>query len=307
MENNSTFIHIGYPKTGSTTIQRKLFSKLPNLDLVGQPASIEDVMIREVIHAITDCESLEYDAGNLVSKIKKLKLKSEKLLLTEETFSTGSSLTGRVDRMEIAHRLNYLFPDAKIIVVLREQTSIIRSFYLQKRKIDPSFSVPFDDWLEQAKQNAHKENVFQYFDYEKLLTLYKKLFGKKNILVLTYEDLLSDDVQFLCRILEFMGYNPVQYKDLIKDISSSNENKTVTKRTLYLRVASKRLKLLAKVIPKPVKDTVKSWSMRGRPFEVHFTEKQRQMIRLLYGKSNRSVTLEWSLNLKEKGYSVSDE
>jgi len=137
--------------------------------------------MQKIIHIITDCETIEYNENHLKNDIEKYITDNSKLLISEESFSTGSSLSGRVDRYQIAKRLKSLFPNAKIIIFIREQKSILKSTYLQKIKIDNNFKLQFSEWIDENVNSIHKENIFQYFYYTKLIELYEALFGLKNI------------------------------------------------------------------------------------------------------------------------------
>ena len=130
-QNKKIYIHIGYPKTGTTSIQANIFAQLNQIDYIGQPYNSAYDKSQVIVHTLTDCEEMEYNAHRLCQLIDDYCSDYNKLLISEETFSTGSNLSGRVDRFTIANRLKKIAPDATILISLREQSSIIKSFYLQ--------------------------------------------------------------------------------------------------------------------------------------------------------------------------------
>ena len=136
IDKKEVFIHIGYPKTATTTLQNHFFKNLNGFDLIGQPLTRENSDMQKFIHKITDSEALEYDEEKIKEELNHFLTDNKNIIISEESFSTGSSLSGRVDRVQIAKRLKSLFHNAKIILVLREQKSIVKSYYLQKKKIN---------------------------------------------------------------------------------------------------------------------------------------------------------------------------
>lgn len=291
------FIHIGYPKTATTTLQNHLFSNLTRFDLIGQPITKENEDVQKIIHTITDCETLDYNADDLRERIERCVSDDKQLLISEESLSTGSSLSGRVSRSEIAYRLKSLFPNAKIIVILREQKSIIKSFYLQKKKIDKNFKVDFNDWFESNKNNQHKENVFQYLYYEKLIELYDKLFGEENIKILLFEDFKYNLTPFVRELTDFLG------EDFDSDkLGRKHDNKTVTGATLMLRTMNEKYSFIKRLVPKRLKHFLKCKAQNGKVMKVELNEQQIHYINSVYSDTNKVLSKRYGLNLKDYGY-----
>lgn len=298
------FLHVGFPKTATTTLQNNLFCNLQDFDIIGQPFSRDNIEMQRIVQSITDCESMEYKHENVCGQFGPFLTDRSKLLISEEAFSTGSSLSGRVDRMEIAFRLAKLFPDAKILIVLREQKSIIKSVYLQRLKIDPNFNLGFNEWFCKNIAESHKENIFQYFFFDKFICLYENFFDLKNVKVLLFEQFLHEQNFFFAEIFDFLGIDDEERKALKNLVDGKHNNQTVTERQLKLRAIHKRFPFFSKLIPVWAKRKLIAKANDGKKVLVDLTKEQAEYIDRLYAKSNSELHFELGLNVEKYGYSV---
>lgn len=302
IENKEVYIHIGYPKTGTTALQNSFIYKLKEIDFLGQPLTRLNSEMQKVVHEITDCEILEFDETNVSKNINKLLSNNKKLIISEESLSTGSSLSGRVCRYEIAKRLKILFPNAKIIIVIREQKSIIKSFYLQKKKTDINFKMTFDEWFNFNRKNQHKENFFQYFYYDKLVELYKNLFGKDKIKILLFEEFKNDQEYFIKKLINFL-----ELTIDCKHLRIEHDNKTVTKNTLKLLNYNNRFKFIKKIIPIKCKNYLIRKAQDGKKLDLELKDYQIDYINKIYGQSNHSLKILYRLELEKFNYCLGED
>jgi len=299
-------IHIGFPKTGSTTLQDHFFDYLPNTGILGQPQSRLNKDIQQIIHALTDCETLEFDEEKIKGEIDHI-FSGTRVVVSEETFSTGSSLSGRVSRYEIAHRLKSLFPNAKVVVVIREQKSIIKSFYLQSRKINKGACPDFNDWFTEAAENTHKENVFQYFHYGKIIEVYEKLFGPENIKVVLFEEFVNSRASFFEELLRFMNYEPSsETNKVLTGLATAHANQSLTDRQeLFFRLRP-YLQPLIKMLSKNVKQGMMGFLQKGKNLELELNEEQKKMVFNLYASGNTELMKNYKLPLEKYNYSLGE-
>lgn len=99
-----------------------------------------------------------------------------------------------------ARRIYNTLADIKLICCLREPFDRTVSAYLFYRKID----VGRDTVLEEF---AVRDHVLKCNDYYNNLCGFYKLFGKERILVLFFDELKDNPVEFVERIYEFIGVN----------------------------------------------------------------------------------------------------
>lgn len=161
-----TILHIGPPKTGTTTLQEQVFTDLNSICFLGKrwwnPKLPYDkcVAIHRAVDSITKSPLGEFDADFVKSVIadwyncapKEMKFypngSTKVSLLSEERLA----VTDVVDHREIAHRLSLVFPNAEIVYTLRDPIAGMQSGYnwfYGRAWTDQNFS----DWLNEGLDN----------------------------------------------------------------------------------------------------------------------------------------------------------
>jgi hypothetical protein len=201
-------IHIGYHKTGTSWLQGSVF---PNAEAgfsrVGgvryffgvNPFDFEPETVRKIFER----------------KIKRTQSQGLVPVVSSERLS-GNPHYGGYDSKIIADRLAAVFPNARVLVVIREQTSMLVSIYKQYilRGGAASFwqyvtppPPSFRQHVIQTPDRSARLPVFRfdYLEYHRLIGYYQHLFGPTNVLVLPYELLRTQPKTFLERIGGFVG------------------------------------------------------------------------------------------------------
>lgn len=177
------FIHIGMHKTGTTFLQQEVFPKIPNINYQTKV--------------------------DLTTKVEERKIN----LFSDENLDGGSYrlfATGK-KRINILKNLHTLFPDAYIILCLRDKESWLKSAY--KQYIVAYQSCPFEEYKKRLDP--------AFLDFETYIQKLKSLFT--NVYVCHFEDLKNNPVKFVDGICNFIGVkNPlVGYKIVYKSITDS--------------------------------------------------------------------------------------
>lgn len=116
----------------------------------------------------------------------------------------GSTKTGGYEAFDMAHRLHDSFPEAKILIVIREQRSMLMSSYSQALK--GGITVDIDDYLNPpAKPVNGPFFSMAWLNYDRMVAIYDRLFGEANVLVLPFEYFIAEPEDFTRRIVEFAG------------------------------------------------------------------------------------------------------
>ena len=204
-------IHIGYHKTGTKWLQKELFvpennvfepidninggpSRLANLLIVGEDgymlspfeSSIKNVR-RRILHCIA---------------LKKRLLNDKTFVMSSERLS-GNPHHGGFDSKVIASRLKACFPQAQILIVIREQKSFLMSNYFQYLSRGGTQSIK--KYLNTMYDRRQPMFSPHYIDYFPLISEYYKLFDKRNVKVLPYEMFKTEPVKFIDEIGDFVG------------------------------------------------------------------------------------------------------
>jgi len=300
-------IHIGANKTGSTTLQRRLFSQIDQLLYLGEDCDTYD-SCKNILNSIVADDDIHFDLDGARQLFDSYLTRSvNKPFL----YSNEDIMTSRVPSL-CAKRLASLLPGAEILVVIRNQLTAIPSWYANHgaylRYVPRAYwrrYVSFDDWMEYCVSFMNYSPLDGFF-YNRILSLYSDLFGSDKIHILLYEDLLQNQHMFmsnLCRILR------IDVDRAIALIGNQRERKRNTERELaYHRFRSSFFyqTSLSRYIPFGafLKRRLKVFLSRGRPAGGFVSEQWHNKIVEVYGRDNAALAGKYGLPLQELGYPV---
>src|SRR3954469_23917647 len=200
-------VHVGLPKTASTTLQDRLFAAQNAFAYVGRIGNgYRNVGAKELIERITTEDSVDYDEDAIAALLRSLPevaaAPNKPILVSAESLSVH----GRADRRLIAERLHRLLAPAKILIVLRAQPTMLQSMYLNHVRGSGERVVSFDDWLFETYGMARFKDIYRVgLNYEPLVRAYDKIFGPDNVVVLPFELIRDEGSIFHRRLAELLG------------------------------------------------------------------------------------------------------
>ncbi len=193
-------LHIGYHKTGTTWLQQHVFSNR-RLGFVS-PFRKQDELPSLLIYP----NPLDFDAvgarARLLPAVEAATRQGLAPVLSSERFS-GYPDSGGYDSKEIAQRLATVFPEARVLIVIREQRAMILSAY--KTSVRAGGGCSLAEYLHPPERGRGRLPGFdlEFFNYHRLVDCYRSLFGGENVLVLPYEQLREAGVDYVLRIASF--------------------------------------------------------------------------------------------------------
>lgn len=301
-------IHIGYHKTASTWLQHQL---LNNPD-----ANFERYMKKGQIQKhIVEPHPLDFDAEAVKEFYETLVPENpEHVSVISSERLSGNPHSGGFDSKEIAERLHAVFPDAKVLIVIREQIDAIASCYLQYVKFGGSFSLK--DYLspETKRGSAFIPSFsFKHFNYARLINHYIKLFGKENVLVLTYESFRDNPSEFCKQVTEHAGAKELEglpfsrvrnkristfsaniSRQLNKVFSKNMYNHGALNLQRLRKLSNKQLVFFDSLLPKSFH---KAWDKKHKSYI-------KDLIQGEYKECNQELSKLLDKNLEEYGYQV---
>jgi hypothetical protein len=191
-------VHIGYHKSGSNWL-RQLFFSNPRTGFGWVGKSPGDHPVRRLVAA----RALEFDADASRAEFEPLirRIEDDGLfpVVSFERLS-GNPFSGGYDSKEIADRLAAVFPGARVLVVIREQRSMIVSTY--KQYVREGGALPLERFVEPLTSKSMRVPWFdlRHFEYHHLLSYYRDLFGAEAVLALTFEQFVRDPAEFVASI-----------------------------------------------------------------------------------------------------------
>jgi hypothetical protein len=199
----SPLLHVGYHKTGTTWLQEAVFARPETGFHPAWPdrrVLVDEIVLPNELH----WDAAAAAAGVEASRVPPAAGGTLVPVLSHERLG-GNPHSGGHDSLTIARRLQRLFPDAKVLLVAREQRSMIASWYIQHVREGGVASLR--EFLRPIEPGTGRIPRFdpRYFEFDHLARAYRELFGADRVLVLPYEWLRAEPEAFVARIREFAG------------------------------------------------------------------------------------------------------
>jgi hypothetical protein len=174
---DSPLLHIGYGKTATTWFQKEFFSKLSAIEFYDHKRVLKTFGCNWQDIQVTD------EVINIFGNSNK------RLVISDEYMIGGFK--------EIEHNAQIfkrIFYPAQIVLFIRNQFDIYISLYSQHiRKGDTS---KFSDFLFPEPGKIFYGKIYCY---DKIISVYKEIFGEGNVFVYLYEEYAKDNIKFLNR------------------------------------------------------------------------------------------------------------
>ena len=114
----------------------------------------------------------------------------------------------RVDPVEIAQRTKRTFPDARIVLTIRNQVEWLRTHYRVFIGLLPPRRHRFSDFL----TTLEGQLVLHGGHYHRTIEAYFDLFGRDNVHVALFEDIRDDETAMLRKLCAFLGVREAPYE-----------------------------------------------------------------------------------------------
>lgn len=200
-------VHVGLHKCASTWLQQNMFDN-PRIGLVSPWGRLASIAVSEFVNV----DPLAFDAG--VTRRRLAEAASPAAcdglaVLSHEALSSRPH-QGQYYAPYVAERLGAVFGNARILVILREQRSMIKSLYGEHLRNGGRSS------LREFLGTGHEPPGFggvcklSFFEYDRLIGMYRAAFGSDRVLALPMEMLSRSPDDFIARICGFVGCQPVE-------------------------------------------------------------------------------------------------
>lgn len=230
-------LHIGMPKTGTTSLQELLFSKHPDIYYLGKNKSWQTPK---------QCRTPEvyrFLAPSLWPNAKETSSQTNIPVLREVIADASSSqvLLGSWEGLsavplgqhtEMLHSLVDSFGICKILICLRNPLTLMPSLYLQSLRgrqneqnqiiLQKGWYCEIDIWLKRWKNLGGFENLLAYGERIRNSI---DLLGRENVGIFLYEDLCGDSQRFVRELCRFIGIDETLGVSLV---GQDHRNKRLT-------------------------------------------------------------------------------
>lgn len=190
-------VHIGYHKTATTWMQRRIF--IPEYGY--QPIFDHQAVFDHIVQPHGLVFRPDYARAAVKNTLIGIKT-GESGVISSEILSGHPFFGGRESDI-LARRLAAVVPEARILISIRDQMRILPSVYMQYLLRGGTM-----DYVQFFKGEADIQYFAfspEHFKYHRLVKLYQNLFGKNQVFVLTQESLRSNKDEMLKKLAEFSG------------------------------------------------------------------------------------------------------
>ncbi len=248
---NKICLHIGFHKTATTFFQKNIFMRHSDIKYWGKPwkSSISDNLFYYIFNNKKKILFEENINKLLNLNNKKLNLFSEERLSSNYYYQNKDIESGMKRIKKIFKKNN---SKLKILVLVRNQVDLIISRYAENnnlfKEVNPSWSsfACFKRDLNNKKLTKKEIILLDNFKYYKFIKILEKYFGRENIGVFKYEDLVINQNQILKKIFSFLNVSPKTAKNskIYKSLKffkfyESKNNKFYQSRSIYLYESKK--------------------------------------------------------------------
>ena len=189
------YLHIGYPKCGSTYLQNSYFTQengFLNL-LIHAPHEFRDF----ITHDLLISDSMSY-SGKMPA-IPELSEFKKNIGLSAEDF-----ITAPVDYSLLLDRWAELFPTSKVLIVIRSQPDLIYSWYVQL--INAGYFRNIHQFTREIMWDRQR-SIWSRLDYDSVARLTIEKFT--DVKIVTYETMNTDYSCYIRGLNSFFETNAV--------------------------------------------------------------------------------------------------
>lgn len=194
-------LHIGYHKTATTWMQQLLFTPEHGFRQIADH--------RDVFTHIVQPHGFDFDPVNMRALIatRMAELPPGEVPVISSEILSGHPFQGGRESDAYAERLAEIFPDARILISIRNQMRILPSVYMQY--LLRGGTLPYDRFFEGTDELGYFGFTPKHFEYDRLVRHYQRLFGPANVYVLPQEHLqqdMDDAAAAIARFAKNMAY-----------------------------------------------------------------------------------------------------
>lgn len=304
----STIIHIGGNKTGSTSLQRRLFSKHSGIRYLG-----EDCDRYSELRPLLD--SLVADDDSYFDFTETKRIFSERFDTAGGAscvFSNEDIMTSSMPSL-CASRLKVLMPDAQIVMVIRNQLTAWPSWYANHgaylKNVPRRYwkrHVNQDEWLDYCFSFPKKTPV-EAMNYERFFNIFRNEFPASQMHVLLYEDLVANPAAYYRQWASLLD---IPDQDVLAYMSNYVERRRNSgRRLLYDRWVSR----ISGTIPGfndlqatllHSMPTLNDWLNSGDSAKIELPEIWKHRVSDYYRQTNANLAEVTGLDLARYGYPV---
>jgi len=192
-------VHVGYHKTGTTWLQTGLFAD----ETAGFARPWDSKAIRDALVLVDPFDFDVRDARRAFEPGLADAGRDGLVAVVSDERLSGSPHAGGFDAALVAERIASVFPEGRVLMVIREQVAAIHSVY--KQYLRDGGGARLDAYLHPRRTAEIPQFRFEHFAYDRPIRRYRELLGPERFRALPFELLARDERSFVDAILELAG------------------------------------------------------------------------------------------------------
>jgi hypothetical protein len=297
-------VHVGFHKSGSTTLQNALFAHHPGVANLGEP--VENLSALDAMRMtwnschrdpqqrrpfdLERAQDLWRQALASTKGRKVVVFSKERLTLYDYCSHPGDGC--------LPHKLRAVVGPARIVIVARHQIRLIESLYYAKTNGE----VSPERWLQRQTQGPLNKERFHVYRYHAFAKAYSEAFGRENVGVFLLEDLAKNTDSFARRLCSFVGIDPDEGVRLLQ--GERLHGRTTRRGLTYakLRKLWQPYIRFGKFVPAPIVTAFSQFIGRGQPLRVELPACWVAELESYYRDDNSRLAQDWDLPLERYEY-----
>jgi hypothetical protein len=201
-ESADILLHVGLHKTGTTLLEEVLFCRpgTPHFHAVADKRQLYGTTLSIKAQDIP----LEAARAPLLAAAEAARADNRTLALLGETWAARPFVHPAIRTANLT-RIRDLFPQARILVTIREQCSLIYSMYGQYIRF--GYTNSLTEFLSRPPDPMAGNAILNYgfYDFARLHDECCAIFGPDRVLMLPFEMIFRDPAELLARFGSFIG------------------------------------------------------------------------------------------------------
>ena len=305
IDKNRVAIHIGMPKTGTTSLQGLCFETHPQLNYLGQTNVWTNSRAKTILKYLITDESLSTD----VKRCFESSLDDNKvLMISDEALSLGEFMLRATKwpivtcHNEIASRIKSITEEPDIFIVLRNQADWFESWHRQGLKTAKYTETDFNRWLTHDIGDD-SEHLYDLIDYEKLYEAYSTHFDNSRIHIYLFEEYSTNMANLAANIMQTLNLDQQHAID-----SLTNQAKNITGShyeglpyPIMKLIRSDSVHQIIEKIPATIRKRLRKALSYNKAYG-KISDKNKEIIMNRYRESNRRLFEKLDIDASNYGY-----
>lgn len=194
------YIHVGLPKTGTTTLQLGgVYEQFKNLNIVHKYIGGDRLELPKLIDEFSKCGEEDSDKKTYIAmRFKKYILTNSKnhsekkpILLSSEGL-IGAVIQRKISIEQLSNFLNFFFRNIVIIIGIREQGKWLKSCYTNWYGRSILYGQKhYQRWIKNTLEDRNYRVNRVFIDYNELVYQISKIVAPEEIIILVFEEIFN--------------------------------------------------------------------------------------------------------------------